>query len=106
MAQWRRNAPPINNHNNNKGRAVPYPAYLRAYALWHPQSLNLYEVASLLRSPPLAPTSVAQYVLDAVSKEDLPFEPDRLREALKLVPPSLHWRYPRLNEKMRRAERR
>lgn len=85
-----------------KSRATA--AWLRAYALWHIQKLGIYDVARILREPPLASSSVAQYVLEAIKHDDLPFEPDRARQALNFIPVSAQWRYARIHEKIRTAD--
>ncbi|GAB7356464.1 hypothetical protein MBLNU459_g7228t2 [Dothideomycetes sp. NU459] len=86
LAQWRAGLPP-----DRPMRVTP--AYMRAYALWQSQRLELQQVAALLRQPPLALSSVASYVCLAVQQEGLPFDRKRLREALKYVPYSAQWRY-------------
>ena len=52
---------------------VARPSDLRAYHLWYHQELDIQEVASRLRDPPLALSTVAEYVLRAVQLEKLPF---------------------------------
>ena len=59
---------------------------LRAYALWHTQSIDLAQVASLLRDPPLQLSTVSGYVAECVWVEKLPFEESRLQEVIKLLP--------------------
>lgn len=76
------------------------PASLRAYALWHGRRIPIMEVASMLRTPPLKTSTVAQYVLEAVTRESLPFEGRRVREALRMVPSNAHWRYRTLETRM------
>ena len=53
--------------------AVARPSDLRAYHLWYHQELDIQEIASRLRDPPLANSTVAGYVLRAVQLEKLPF---------------------------------
>lgn len=77
---WRGTLP-----SNYKVRASQ--AQLRAYALWHCQNLDLSEVASLLRDPPLKQATVASYVLDAVRLEKLPYAGKQtLDEVLVFLP--------------------
>ena len=52
---------------------VARPCDLRAYHLWYHQNLDIQEIASRLRDPPLAISTVAGYVLGAVKLEKLPF---------------------------------
>lgn len=52
---------------------VARPCDLRAYHLWYHQDLDIHEIASRLRDPPLATSTVAGYVLGAVKLEKLPF---------------------------------
>ncbi|TKA78539.1 hypothetical protein B0A49_01644 [Cryomyces minteri] len=68
-------------------------AALRAYALWHHQSLPVPRIASILRAPPLQLTTVATYILEAVRIERLPFDGPRIREPLDVLPVSVHGRY-------------
>lgn len=63
------------------------PATLRAYHLWHHQTLTLQEVAQICRDPPLAITTVASYVMQAIKEEPgLEFDRKRAREALEVLP--------------------
>ena len=81
------------------------PAWqLRAYALWHIQSLDLPEIATLLRNPPLQQVSVARYVMDSIEKENLPFEPVRCKKLLALVPPLTIARWHNTNHKILESE--
>jgi len=74
---------------------------IRAYALWQIQGLELQQVAEAMRQPPLALTTVANYVLEVVKSESLPFESARLQEALDVLPSVTHWRYKSLIQKTR-----
>lgn len=58
----------------------PYakPAELRAYALWHGQSLDIPFVAKLLRNPPLQNATVAGYIGKAIGSEMLPYDSARV----------------------------
>ena len=97
LRQWRERSVA-----DRKPRATP--ACLRAYALWHSQTLGIDMCAKILRNPPLALTSVAQYVLEAVKVENLPYTPDRLREVVGFLHPSAQWRYTRLMDKLRKMD--
>ena len=79
-------------------------AHLRAYHLWHYQSHDCKAVAALLRDPPLSITTVASYVLQAVSEgKDLDFEKDRFVAAMELLPPSVRGRYWWVVERLERG---
>lgn len=58
------------------------PTALRAYALWHEQGFSVPETAAALRTPPLQDATVASYVLEALSKERLPYEKARLEDVV------------------------
>lgn len=68
---------------------------LRVYALWYyNSSLSIADIASMLRDPPLRNSTVAVYILEAIRLEKLPFEKERLKTALQVVPDSQKlWRY-------------
>ncbi|KAF2481011.1 ribonuclease H-like domain-containing protein [Neohortaea acidophila] len=76
------------------------PASLRAWHLWHHQSLNCAQVANLLREPPLMPQTVASYVLEALKLEDLPFDAARVQEVVEILPKSVRWRYQKVWDRM------
>lgn len=59
---------------------------LKAYALWHSQSLGLGDVATHLRDPPLAISTVSSYVLTTILLESLPFDAVRIKEPLGKLP--------------------
>ncbi|MCJ1474696.1 hypothetical protein MMC13_003356 [Lambiella insularis] len=61
------------------------PAYLRAYALWHHQKLEVPEAARLLREPPLLTSTVSGYILEAIKVEELPYHEDRLSDVLEYL---------------------
>ncbi|KAH0286193.1 ribonuclease H-like protein, partial [Aureobasidium sp. EXF-3399] len=75
--------------------------YVRAYALWQVQGLELQQVAEAMREPPLARTTVASYILEVVKSDRLPYEPARLQAALDVLPSVGHWRYKSLMQKTR-----
>ncbi|KAF2644294.1 hypothetical protein P280DRAFT_547095 [Massarina eburnea CBS 473.64] len=58
---------------------------LRAYYIWHHQQMSIEDVGALLRYPPLANNTVANYILQAVQLEDLEFETERLKDALMVL---------------------
>lgn len=86
VTAWRANLPPGHRVRANSQA-------LRAYALWHHDSLSLAQVATMLRNPPLQRTTVAMYLCEAVSREDLPYAAEKLREAFRHLPPAAHVRY-------------
>jgi len=70
--------------------------HIRAYHLWHHQHLPLDVVATHLRDPPLAQSTVASYILQAVTLEKLEYRSDELKEVLRGLPIGLRmgrWRY-------------
>jgi hypothetical protein len=80
-------------------------ATLRAFHLWHHQSLECKDVAALLRDPPLSVMTVASYVLQAVSEEsELECDKDRVVATLEILPASARGRYYRVVERIGRAE--
>ncbi|KAK4499797.1 hypothetical protein PRZ48_007983 [Zasmidium cellare] len=91
----------ISNLQSPKAR----PSELRAYHLWQHQTLSLEDVATTLRDPPLAMTTVASYVLQAVKEEGLPYDVERMKEVLEFVPKSVHGRYKGVVEKVKKWER-
>ncbi|KAG8525386.1 uncharacterized protein KY384_009030 [Bacidia gigantensis] len=58
------------------GPQIP-SANLRAYYLWHHQQLELPEIASTLRTPPLKYITVLEYVCEAVYRGSFPADPER-----------------------------
>ena len=90
---WKESLPA--NHTLKCGNAS-----LRAWHLWHEQGRSINEVAGLLRDPPLASRTVASYVLQAIDTEGLPFDVQRTKEALNLIPNSVHWRYKKVADKL------
>ena len=89
VATWRASLPP--EYNLRAGNSS-----LRAYHLWHQQGFDCLAVASLLRDPPLSVQTVANYVVQAVHDEDLPYDRRRLREAMDILPRVVHWRYQKI----------
>ncbi|KAK5109738.1 hypothetical protein LTR62_006578 [Meristemomyces frigidus] len=69
------------------------PPNLRAYHLWHIQRLEPDRIAALLKQPPLAITTVASYVLEAVKLEGLPFDTGRLKGLMGMLPKVAGRRY-------------
>ena len=60
--------------------------HLRAYYLWHHQSMPLAAIAGHLRNPPLAVSTVSSYILTAVTLERLPHRTDDLKSVVKDLP--------------------
>jgi exonuclease 3'-5' domain-containing protein 2 len=83
-----------NPQSRNSSTTVTFSA-LRVYALWYYNpSLSIPDIASMLRDPPLRNSTVAAYTLDSVRLEKLPFEKERLKKVLQVVPDSRGmWRY-------------
>lgn len=81
------------------------PSNLRAHHLWHEQNFPLQAVAAALRDPPLQLTTVASYVLEAIKIENLPYDVQRVRKVLEVLPRSVWGRYRGIVERVRRAER-
>jgi hypothetical protein len=68
------------------------PSYLRAYFVWyHNPSLTLAEIAALLRDPPLQMSTVINYIMEAVKREGLEFEKDRLKEIMGMLSKDALW---------------
>lgn len=81
---------------SSTARTTLSAAPLRAYHLWHIQGHSLEDTAGLLRRPPLSTNTVANYVVDAVSRGKLAHDNDRLKEALQRLPHAVKARYNRL----------
>lgn len=69
-------------HPSNPQTPGATPTTLRAYALWHEKMLSVPEAAAALRTPPLQTSTVASYIIEALSKESLPFDKGRLEEGV------------------------
>lgn len=61
-------------------------SHLRAYHLWHHQKMAVEEIAPLVRDPPLSPSTVTNYILQAVTLEKLEYEQESLRNLLSALP--------------------
>jgi hypothetical protein len=60
---------------------------LRCYFLWHENpELSLTDIAALLREVPLAKSTVVSYILDAIKFERVPYERERLKDVLGMLP--------------------
>ncbi|KAG9242084.1 hypothetical protein BJ878DRAFT_189630 [Calycina marina] len=69
---------------NHQNRASP-PS-LRCYFIWQQSPLlSVNEIAALLRDPPLASSTVATYIADAVSREKFSFDKERMRSVLEVM---------------------
>ncbi|EME80334.1 uncharacterized protein MYCFIDRAFT_212033 [Pseudocercospora fijiensis CIRAD86] len=69
---------------------------LRAYHLWHNQNLSVQEVAKSCREPPLASTTVASYIMQAIKEENLPYQSERLKDVLQCLPRTVwgaYWKW-------------
>lgn len=76
-----------------RSRATAGASALRAYHLWHEQGLELVQVAACCREPPLALSTVATYIMTVVKEERLPYDRDRARKVLDVLPATVHGRY-------------
>jgi ribonuclease D len=63
--------------------------HLRSYHLWYHQSLSLEEIAGHLRDPPLLQSTVAGYVLQAVTLERLDYDNHKMRDMMMGLPAGL-----------------
>lgn len=63
--------------------------HLRAYHLWYHQKMSVDEIARLARDPPLSHSTVANYILQAVTLEKLEYEQDSLRGLVGTLPPGM-----------------
>lgn len=69
--------------------------HLRAYHMWHHQRLSLNEIARQVRDPPLAASTVASYVLQAITLERMEYDASAVRGLLMGMPEALRrgkWR--------------
>ncbi|RYP66410.1 hypothetical protein DL771_007819 [Monosporascus sp. 5C6A] len=65
-------------------------AELKAYYLWHSHDLTPKEVARLLRDPPLQEATVVGYILNALVREKLAYNRDKVHYELASAMPILH----------------
>jgi len=82
--------------SSSRSRASAGASSLRAYHLWHEQGLDIEEVAACCREPPLAHSTVASYIMTVIREERLPFDMDRARAILDVMPSTVQWRYEKL----------
>ncbi|KAF3912070.1 hypothetical protein ABW21_db0202547 [Orbilia brochopaga] len=73
---------------------------LRCYTMWHNQSLDVEEVASECRSPPLTEAYVCSKILEAIHLETLPYNCRRLAYVFKVAPTQGIGRYYMLRKEM------
>lgn len=66
---------------------------LRAYHVWQVQGFTPKQTAALLREEPLSLNTVASYVAEAVVKQELEFDRERMREVMEILPRSVWYRY-------------
>lgn len=59
-------------------KIIAKPSDLRGYHLWYYQELEVDRIACRLRDPPLAKSTVAGYILQAILAEHLPFHKNRV----------------------------
>ncbi|RYO88531.1 hypothetical protein DL766_001569 [Monosporascus sp. MC13-8B] len=65
-------------------------AELKAYYLWYSHDLTPKEVARLLRDPPLQESTVVGYILNALTREKLAYNRDKVHYELASAMPILH----------------
>ncbi|RYP05539.1 hypothetical protein DL764_003716 [Monosporascus ibericus] len=65
-------------------------AELKAYYLWHSHDLTPKEVARLLRDPPLQESTVVGYILNALTREKLAYNRDKVKYELASAMAILH----------------
>jgi hypothetical protein len=63
--------------------------HLRAYHMWHDQHLTLDDIARQVRDPPLAASTVASYVLQAITLERMEYDAWAVRGLLMRMPEAL-----------------
>lgn len=63
--------------------------HLRAFHMWHHQGLALSEVARHLRDPPLAESTVGNYILQAITLERMEYDREAVRGVLMGMPEAL-----------------
>lgn len=69
--------------------------HLRVYHMWHHQHLSLLEIARQVRDPPMASSTVASYILQAITLERMEYDVLAVRELLMGMPEALRrgkWR--------------
>ena len=74
--------------------------HLRAYHMWHHQHLPLDEIARQVRDPPLAASTVANYVLQAIMLERMEYDASAVRGLLMGMPEAMRRKWRRLAEKV------
>jgi hypothetical protein len=68
------------------------PASLRCYFIWYNNpDLSLQDIAALLRDVPLQTTTVVNYILESIKVEKLPYEKERLKTVLEILPKDVAW---------------
>ncbi|KAI5795246.1 ribonuclease H-like domain-containing protein [Geopyxis carbonaria] len=67
--------------------AIPGKAALRAWAMWHVFGHDVPAICALCREPPLQPSTVVGYILEAVWKDQLPYDPARLHAVIEMLQP-------------------
>ncbi|KAH8147406.1 uncharacterized protein LAJ45_08562 [Morchella importuna] len=65
-----------------EGTLVASGPQLRAYAMWHEGGCGVEEISKLWRDPPLKLRTVADYILEAIRLESLPYEKEKVKELI------------------------
>lgn len=96
VAEWK------NNHLLNSSKPRVTSAALRAYALWYYQSLDVDNIASLMREPPLRKSTVSTYILECLLLEHLPFNKAKAKLLFNDIPWPVQGRYDSIRRKLQR----
>lgn len=79
-------------YRSSRPKTLASPASLRCYFIWyHNPDLSLQDIAALLREVPLQTSTVVNYILETIKLEKLPFEKDRLKNVLGMLPKEVAW---------------
>jgi len=79
-------------YRSPRPKTLASPASLRCYFIWyHNPDLSLQDIAALLREVPLQTSTVVNYILETIKLEKLPFEKDRLKNVLGMLPKEVAW---------------
>ncbi|KAK5681507.1 hypothetical protein LTS10_006039 [Elasticomyces elasticus] len=87
-------------HKSRQRTVQAKDSSLRAYFWWHMQGNTVAQTAALARDPPLAHTTVASYILEATRWEELPYDTNRMKIVLEILPRSVWSRYWKIVERI------
>lgn len=74
-----------------EGTLVASGPQLRAYAMWHEGGCGVEEISKLWRDPPLKLRTVADYILEAIRLESLPYEKEKVKELITHAGPTANF---------------